>query len=198
MYTSLTIVYLYIMTVFSHLQIFYNTYVSKHLNMLKSYLYEEEDDVKLEYIYIKDGKEISRTRNTNIVIDKCNDYIVIKKEKYEDKKYFGQILVNKNIDEEKKDIIDNNFMSITLTYDNNEYDINLDNPINFNIDGNIVLDNVFTIWYMKEKYDIELQKGEPYIIKIMDNNIIFHTINEKSGIKLTKDTYTIIDNYNEK
>jgi len=107
-------------------------------------------------------------------------------------------LVNKNIDEKKKDIIDNNFMSITLTYDNNEYDINLDNPINFNIDGNIVLDNVFTIWYMKEKYDIELQKGEPYIIKIMDNNIIFHTINEKSGIKLTKDTYTIIDNYNEK
>ena len=129
------------MMILAKIQIFYNQYVGRNLKHIFENVTTEDDitEKKLEYIYVKDGEEIIKTSDTNYVIDDPYDF-VIKKEKCEkDNVFFGQLSDNLDDVLEKKKRIDNRFMSITMVYKGNEYDINLDKPINFNVVGNVII-----------------------------------------------------------
>lgn len=180
-------IYLFFMKLIAHIQIMYNIHVK---DGLLSTFYKEEH-IKLEYIYVKDGEEIIRTRDTNYVINDPYDFVIKKEYSEKENKYFGQL--SDNIDDvlPKKKRLESKFMSITLVYRDNEYDINLDTPINFNVVDNVILDSAFIRWYMNEKYDIYIEDKEIYELKVMDNNVNFHSLTNISYIELKSEKYEI-------
>lgn len=181
------------MMILAKIQIFYNQYVGRNLKQIFENVNTEDDitEKKLEYIYVKDGEEIIKTSDTNYVIEDPYDF-VIKKEKCEkDNVFFGQLSDNLDDVLEKKKRIDNRFMSITMVYKGNEYDINLDKPINFNVVGNVILDYAFMKWYMNTYNNIDIKQQDTYELKVMDNNINIHSLNQISYIELKKEKYEI-------
>ncbi len=181
------------MMILAKIQIFYNQYVGRNLKHIFENVNTEDDitEKKLEYIYVKDGEEIIKTSDTNYVIEDPYDF-VIKKEKCEkDNVFFGQLSDNLDDVLEKKKRIDNRFMSITMVYKGNEYDINLDKPINFNVVGNVILDYAFMKWYMNTYNNIDIKQQDTYELKVMDNNINIHSLNQISYIELKKEKYEI-------
>jgi hypothetical protein len=186
-------IYLFLMMILAKIQIFYNQYVGRNLKQIFENVNTEDDitEKKLEYIYVKDGEEIIKTSDTNYVIEDPYDF-VIKKEKCEkDNVFFGQLSDNLDDVLEKKKRIDNRFMSITMVYKGNEYDINLDKPINFNVVGNVILDYAFMKWYMNTYNNIDIKQQDTYELKVMDNNINIHSLNQISYIELKKEKYEI-------
>tara|TARA_E500000331_G_scaffold347936_1_gene388792 strand:- start:3475 stop:4089 length:615 start_codon:yes stop_codon:yes gene_type:complete len=186
-------IYLFLMMILAKIQIFYNQYVGRNLKHIFENVNTEDDitEKKLEYIYVKDGEEIIKTSDTNYVIEDPYDF-VIKKEKCEkDNVFFGQLSDNLDDVLEKKKRIDNRFMSITMVYKGNEYDINLDKPINFNVVGNVILDYAFMKWYMNTYNNIDIKQQDTYELKVMDNNINIHSLNQISYIELKKEKYEI-------
>ena len=173
-------IYLFFMKLIAHIQIMYNIHIKD--GFLGSFYKEEH--IKLEYIYVKDGDEIIRTRDTNYVINDPYDFVIKKEYSEKENKYFGQL--SDNIDDvlTNKKHLESKFMSITLVYRDNEYDINLDTPINFNVVDNVILDSAFIRWYMNENHDI-------YEIKVMDNNVKFHSLTNISYIELKSEKYEI-------
>jgi hypothetical protein len=179
--------YLFLMRVIAYLQVMYNVYIKEGL---LSSLYKEEY-IKLEYIYVKDGNEIVRTSNTSCVNNDSYDFVIKKEYSEKDERYFGQISDNINGLLVNKEHLESKFMSITLIYDDKEYDINLETPINFNVVGNVILDSAFIRWYMNVNYGIILEDKEKYELKVMDNNINIHSLTNVSHIELTSKKYEI-------
>jgi hypothetical protein len=180
-------IYLFFMKLIAHIQIMYNIHIKD--GFLGSFYKEEH--IKLEYIYVKDGDEIIRTRDTNYVINDPYDFVIKKEYSEKENKYFGQL--SDNIDDvlTNKKHLESKFMSITLVYRDNEYDINLDTPINFNVVDNVILDSAFIRWYMNENHDIYIEDKEIYEIKVMDNNVKFHSLTNISYIELKSEKYEI-------
>jgi hypothetical protein len=179
--------YLFIMRLIAYLQIMYNVHIK---DGLLSSLYKE-DYIKLEYIYVKDGNEIIRTRDINCVINDSYDFIIKKEYCEKEERYFGQISDNINDILVNKKHLESNFMSITLIYHDKEYNINLETPINFNVVDNVILDSAFIRWYMNVNYYIILEDKEKYELKVMDNNINIHSLTNVSYIELTSTKYEI-------
>ena len=185
--------YLFFMKVIAHIQIMYNIHIK---DGILSTFYKEEH-INLEYIYVKDGNEIKRTRNTDYSIDEGYDFVIKKEYSEKEKCYFGQISDNINDVLLSKKHLESKFMSITMNYRDNEYDINLDKPINFNVVDNVILDSAFIRWYMNEKYDIYLKDKEEYELRVMDNNINFHSLSNISYIELKSENYQITNTNND-
>lgn len=180
-------IYLFFMKLIAYIQIMYNIHIKD--GFLGSFY--KEEDIKLEYIYVKDGDEIIRTRDTNYVINDPYDFVIKKEYSEKENKHFGQI--SDNIDDVliNKKRLESKFMSITMIYHDNEYDINLDTPINFNVVDNVILDSAFIRWYMNETYDIYIEDKEVYELKVMDNNVNFHSLSNISYIELKSEKYEI-------
>jgi len=187
MYNILIEIYLFFMKMIAHIQIMYNIHIKD--GFLSSFYKEEH--IKLEYIYVKDGDEIIRTRDTNCVINDSYDFVIKKEYSEKENKYFGQI--SDNIDDVliNKNRLESKFMSITMIYHDNEYDINLDTPINFNVVDNVILDSAFIRWYINKNYDIYIEDKEIYKLKVMDNNVNFHSLSNISYIELKSEKYEI-------
>jgi hypothetical protein len=188
-------IYLFLMMIMAKIQIFYNQYIGRKLKYILESKDHEDDisDIKLQYIYVKNGKEIVKTSDTNYIIEDKYDF-VIKREKCEkDNTFFGQLSDNLEDVLEKKNIIDNNFISITMIYENKEYDINLNKPINFNVVGNVILDYAFMKWYMNIHHNVDIKKGGKYELQVMDNNINIHSLNQISYIELNQNKYDILN-----
>lgn len=186
-------IYLFLMMIMAKMQIFYNQYIGRKLTKMWESNDQKDDirDIKLQYIYVKDGEEIIKTSDTNYIIGDSYDF-VIKREKCEkDNTFFGQLSDNLDDVLEKKNRIDNKFMSITMIYKDKEYDINLNKPINFNVVGNVILDYAFMKWYMNINYYIDIKEGDTYELKVMDNDINIHSLNQISYIELKKEKYEI-------
>ena len=175
------------MKVLAYAQIMYNIHIKQGI---LSRFYDEEH-IKLEYIYVKDGNEIIKTRSTNYIIDEPYDFVIKKEYCEKDKCYYGQISDKINDVLVNKKHLESKFMSITMNYRGNEYDINLDKPINFNVVDNVILDSAFIRWYMNEKYDINVKDKEEYELKVMDNNVNFHSLSNISYIELKSENYQI-------
>lgn len=181
--------YLFFMRLIAYLQIMYNVHIKDGL--LRS-LYKEEY-IKLEYIYVKDGDEIIRTRDTNCIINDSYDFVIKKEYSEKEERYFGQISDNIEDVLVNKKRLESKFMSITLVYHDKEYNINLEAPINFNVVDNVILDSAFIMWYMNVNYDIILEDKEKYEIKVMDNNVNIYTLTNISYIELTSKNYEIVN-----
>lgn len=180
-------IYLFFMKMMAHIQIMYNIYIK---DGLLSSFYKEEP-INLEYIYVKDGYEILRTQNTNYVINEQYDFVIKKEYSEKEKIYFGQISDNMDDILTNKKRLESKFMSITLLYNNNEYDINVDTPINFNVTDNVLLDSSFIRWYMNTKHNINIEDNEKYELRVMDNNINIHSLSNISYIELKSEKYQI-------
>ena len=186
-------IYLFLMFILAKIQIMYNNYIGRHLKIINN-CFNTKFEEKIEYIYVKDGEEIVRNNNSNFVIEDKYDF-VIKKEKCEkDNKFYGQLSDNICDVLGVKKRIDSKFMSVTLIHDNTEYAINIDEPINFNMEGNVVLDYAFIKWYMNVSHGITINKSDTYELKVMDNNINIHSLTELSYIELKKEKYEITHN----
>ena len=82
------------------------------------------------------------------------------------------------------------FFTFTLTYDNINYDLNLNKPNNFLIVDN-KLDRLFFNWYMQKYHNIYI--NNQYTINCIDKNFIEHVIKSDEIINISKDEITILN-----
>jgi len=182
--------YIYICKLFAKLEILYNIYFKTNVDAIKRKCFSQ-GNMNMQYICIKDGKEISNKMcKQDISLNNTEYDFIIKKELNDvnnENSWYGKISDNiSDIDTEAK-FVENKFLSITLSKEDSEYNIDLEKPINFYIDGNILLDNSFVKWYMNEVYCID--DIESYTIDIVDNNCSIIKLNEISSVEIGNPRY---------
>jgi hypothetical protein len=94
--------------------------------------------------------------------------------------------------QENIDINTNNellFLSVTLKHNNNEYNIDLNNPVNYYVKSNTILGNKFVKYYMNEYFNIQLT--DDYKIEIMDKSLNIIHLTDKNYINITDGSYTL-------
>lgn len=130
--------------------------------------------------------------SNNIINFVIFEYVV------DDKKY-GLIVNNlKNMNDEltiNKELL---FLSVSLKDDNNEYVIDLDKPVNYYVQSNIVLDYDFIKYYTKQVLHINV--NDNYIIDIMDKDLNMISLTKDNYIKIQDGSYkleTLSSNENE-
>jgi len=104
---------------------------------------------------------------------------------------FEDISLNINTLLPLKPLEDNLFIQIEFVYKGTTYDISLNNLTPFIVNNSYIFNNKFTKWFMKSKFDIDVE-GE-YTIKIIDEAINMLELNEKQYIVFENDSYTIKD-----
>lgn len=65
--------------------------------------------------------------------------------------------------------------------DNQEYEINLSHPYNFNVVGNIVLDKKFVYWYILKKYNYAIEPSVNYRITCITKDVKMFQLDRSSS-----------------
>ena len=74
--------------------------------------------------------------------------------------------------------------------DNQEYEINLSHPYNFNVVGNIVLDEKFVYWYILKKYNYAIEPSVNYKITCITKDIKTFQLDRSSpGLRVHLNEY---------
>ena len=63
---------------------------------------------------------------------------------------------------------------------------------NYYIKSNILLDKTFCEYWLYEKYNIDLQDTDSYVVSFIDHKMNYITIKEEEGVLIDVDDYTII------
>ena len=192
MINIITKVFLFIMELFANIEIIYNIYFSGYLQNIIM-LFNNKKIVPLEYIYVKDGHEKLRTDNINNVMTANVDFIIEKKWNDNDEIFYGRIK------ERIQDFTSNNsnnsynklFISVTLLYKDENYDINLESPINFYLEGNVLLDYSFVNWYVNTHYNFSIDASENYEIVLIDDSMNVTNITNISYVELSNKKYNL-------
>lgn len=189
--------YIYICKLFAKLEILYNIYFKTNVDAIKRKCFSQ-DNMNMQYICIKDGKEIyNKMCKQDISLNNTEYDFIIKKELNDinnENSWYGKISDNISDIDTKAIFVENKFLSITLNTGDSEYNIDLEKPINFYIDGNILLDSSFVKWYMNEIYCVD--DIESYTIDIVDNNCSIIKLNEISYVEIGNPRY-IFSNVND-
>jgi|TARA_B000000475_G_C16001709_1_gene449189 hypothetical protein len=142
------------------------------------------DNTLSYYSYIPNVNMIERSRNPILFLKSyVNDCYVFLQ--------FEDISLNINTLLPLKPLEDNLFIQIEFVYKGTTYDISLNNLTPFIVNNSYIFNNKFTKWFMKSKFDIDVE-GE-YTIKIIDEAINMLELNEKQYIVFENDSYTIKD-----
>jgi len=83
------------------------------------------------------------------------------------------------------------FLDIKLSYEGTVYKIEFGED-NYYINGNVLFDRVFISWFIKHKYNIDLDDSKDYRCTIMDNDVNMITINKYNSIVIDADTYSVL------
>jgi len=142
------------------------------------------DNTLSYYSYIPNVNMIERSRNPILFLKSyVNDCYVFLQ--------FEDISLNINTLLPLKPLEDNLFIQIEFVYKGTTYDISLNHLTPFIVNNSYIFNNKFTKWFMKSKFDIDVE-GE-YTIKIIDEAINMLELNEKQYIVFENDSYTIKD-----
>jgi len=179
------------MELLANIEVIYNIYFSGYLQNIIM-LFNNKKIVPLEYIYVKDGYEIYKSDNVNNVMTGNVDFIIEKKWNDNDEIFYGRIK------ERIQDFISNDknnynklFMSVTLLYNDENYDIDLESPINFYVEGNILLDYSFVNWYVRTHYNFSIDQCESYEIVLIDDSMNVTNMSNISYIELSDKKYNL-------
>lgn len=83
------------------------------------------------------------------------------------------------------------FFTFSLIFDGINYDIMLNKPKNYLINGN-KFNSLFFNWYMKKNYGVLIYKD--YTIKFIDNNFKETSLSSQEDIYILKDKINIVNN----
>ena len=191
MINIITKFFLFIMELLANIEVIYNIYFSGYLAKIIM-LFNNNKIVPLEYIYVKDGDEKSRTDNINNIISENVDFIIEKKWNDNDEIFYGTIKERiQDFTTVKNNVYNKLFISVTLIYKNENYDINLESPINFYVEGNILLDYSFVNWYVNTYYNFSINKSEAYEIVLIDDSMNVTNITNISYVELSNKKYNL-------
>jgi hypothetical protein len=74
-----------------------------------------------------------------------------------------------------------------------EYEIDLSQPYNFNVVGNLVLDEKFVHWYILKKYNYAIQPSTNYKITCITKDIKMFQIDRSCGLRIHLNEYEKVD-----
>ncbi len=70
-----------------------------------------------------------------------------------------------------------------------EYEINLSQPYNFNVVGNLVLDEKFVCWYILKKYNYAIGPSANYKITCITKDIKTFQLDRSCGLRVLLNEY---------
>ena len=74
-----------------------------------------------------------------------------------------------------------------------EYEIDLSQPYNFNVVGNLVLDEKFVHWYILKKYNYAIQPSTNYKITCITKDIKMFQLDRSCGLRIHLNEYEKVD-----
>ena len=77
------------------------------------------------------------------------------------------------------------FIAIELKYEDKTYQIDLNNPFNFLVKDNELLDYPFLRWYTYKHYNVDISQN--YIVELIDSSVTSETLSVGHNIKLSID-----------
>ena len=78
-----------------------------------------------------------------------------------------------------------------------EYEINLSQPYNFNVVGNLVLDEKFVCWYILKKYNYAIGPSANYKITCITKDIKTFQLDRSCGLRVLLNDYEKVDKSSE-
>jgi hypothetical protein len=166
-----------------------NVYLNDDIKNLLS----KKEELELERtFYIKDGNETNCLMNdADMVLTFLNNlkttYNNVPVLRSNEADSFNTALIDTKI-------CDYKFITIVLIQDKNNkkqtFQIDLNKPFNYYIDGNILLDYTFIKWYAKKYYQLNINKYD-YAVEIFDNNANYIYLTSEHQIILNKNDYKV-------
>jgi hypothetical protein len=83
------------------------------------------------------------------------------------------------------------------TENETEYEIDLSQPYNFNVVGNLVLDEKFVHWYILKKYNYAIDPSANYKITCITKDIKTFQLDRSSGLRVHLNDYEKVDKSSE-
>jgi len=77
--------------------------------------------------------------------------------------------------------------------DNSEYEIDLSQPYNFNVVGNLVLDEKFVHWYILKKYNYAIEPSANYKITCITKDMNMFQLDRLCGLRVHLNEYEKVD-----
>lgn len=201
----------------SHLDIKYTLYVQPFIEKHVKYIFELFESSKKEYnpedmvniiLFFKNQEIIELKEKWDDVInnklynnnDKEVEYAIIEKYDKKSNKYNG--IIYENYDDylsvikketELREPCDIDFMTINVTInEDNNYLIDLCEPINYYMIGNNILQPWFIRYYLKKTYNCEINIDiDNYGVYVMDQNINEIIFDKNKFIRLVKTNYIL-------
>jgi hypothetical protein len=79
--------------------------------------------------------------------------------------------------------------NLEIDGDGTEYEIDLSQPYNFNVVGNLVLDEKFVYWYMLKKYNYAIKPFTNYKITCITRDIKMFQLDRSRGLRVHLNEY---------
>ena len=79
--------------------------------------------------------------------------------------------------------------NLEIDGDDSEYEIDLSQPYNFNVVGNIVLDEKFVYWYILKKYNYAIERSVNYKITCITKNVKPIQLDRLCGLRVHLNDY---------
>lgn len=155
------------------------TIVPKFHNYTNNYFLDEIYCIKDKEITKKIKKYEEIKENLENELEE-NDFIIRIVYDLQDKNYAKVILNNEVNDNFNKSSV--NFIVLELEYNKEKYEIDLRNPLNYLIEGNVLECNFFR-WYMKDKYNIDIV--EEFVLRYMKGDCVLNELSSPFYIKFT-------------
>jgi hypothetical protein len=83
--------------------------------------------------------------------------------------------------------------NIEIDGDDAEYEIDLSQPYNFNVVGNIVLDEKFVYWYMLKKYNYAIEPLTNYKITCITKDIKMFQLDRSCSLRVHLNAYEQVE-----
>ena len=78
-----------------------------------------------------------------------------------------------------------------------EYEIDLSQPYNFNVVGNLILDEKFVHWYILKKYNYAIKHSANYKITCITKDIKTFELDRSCGLRVHLNEYEKVDKSSE-
>lgn len=82
--------------------------------------------------------------------------------------------------------------NLEIDGDETEYEIDLSKPYNFNVVGNLILDEKFVTWYILKKYNYTLDPSVKYKITCITNSVKTFQIDRSCGLRVNINDYEMV------
>lgn len=173
----------------NHVEPTVKTYSSLIKRLLKSSKIEPRIQLFLE------GELVDAVENINALYEldiDTGDYDMILYKFLDDEK--SPMLKFDYIDEVTDEFAfsDVKFINVTLTINNTEYTMNLNEPLNFMILDNVILDREFIDWWCINRLGFS-ELPDSYTVTVIDHNADTHTLSENDALRIVESGFDLLE-----